>query len=66
VSQAVCVGLACASGTNQTLATAGDVGDFSSLAIGVDGNPVFSHFDGSNGDLELAIPMLAVTGIVFE
>jgi hypothetical protein len=38
-----------------TVDTAGDVGSFSSLAIGTDGNPVISYFEtGGNGDFMVA------------
>ena len=56
----------CTTGTNHALVTAGHVGTYSSVAIGVDGNPVISHYDQNNADLELAIPMFSVTGIAFE
>ncbi len=45
------------SGGNETLSSvdsAGYVGQASSLAIGTDGNPVISYFDGSNRDLKVA------------
>ena len=51
----VCADAACTSGTNRTLETGGDVGYFTSVAIGADGNPVISHFDGTNRDLELYV-----------
>ena len=40
---------------NRTLVTAGNVGLYSSVAIGVDGNPVISHSDNTNFDLELYV-----------
>ena len=40
---------------NYTLETAGSVGFYSSVAIGADGNPVISHTDLSNDDLELYV-----------
>jgi hypothetical protein len=40
--------------TISTVDTDGDVGQFSSVAIGVDGNPVISYFDLSNGALKVA------------
>jgi hypothetical protein len=44
----------CASGTNRELVTTGDVGYYTSVGIGADGNPVISHHDNTNEDLELA------------
>ena len=49
----MCADAACTTGTNQTLETTGNVGYYTSVAIGADGNPVISHRDGSNEDLEL-------------
>ena len=40
---------------NYTLETAGSVGFYPSVAIGADGNPVISHSDISNNDLELYV-----------
>jgi fructose-specific phosphotransferase system component IIB len=51
----VCDDPACSSGTNVTLETTGDVGWDTSIAIGVDGNPVISHYDATNEDLELYV-----------
>ncbi|MEC7457060.1 MAG: hypothetical protein VYE42_03460, partial [Actinomycetota bacterium] len=62
----VCADATCTTGTNQTLETAGMVGLYSSVAIGADGNPIISHHDNTTGDLELIIPVFAVTGIAFE
>jgi hypothetical protein len=45
----------CSSGTNVTLETTGYVGWYTSVAIGDDGNPVISHYDTTNGDLELYV-----------
>ena len=70
----VCDDPACTTGTNRTLVTADylengvRVGGHTSIAIGVDGNPVISHTaeltDGPN--LNVAIAVFAVTGIAFE
>ena len=53
-------------GTSQTLETDGGVSLYTSVAIGADGNPVISHHDNTVGDLELAIPVVSVTGIAFD
>ena len=34
--------------------SAGDVGEFSSIAIGTNGNPIISYHDNTNGDLKVA------------
>ncbi|MGB1785842.1 MAG: hypothetical protein ACPHK6_11035, partial [Ilumatobacteraceae bacterium] len=70
----VCDDPTCTTGTNRTLVTADylengvRVGGHTSIAIGVDGNPVISHTaeltDGPN--LNVAIAVFAVTGIAFE
>jgi len=51
-----CNDRACAGG-NETLSTvdsAGDVGEFASLAIGANGNPVIAYYKRSTGDLRVA------------
>ena len=40
---------------NRTLETAGSVGCYTSVAIGADGNPIISHRDSTNDDLELYV-----------
>ena len=49
----VCDNPTCTAGTNRTLVTTGNVGNYTSIAIGSDGNPVISHQDSTNFDLEL-------------
>ena len=51
----VCDNPTCTTGTNQTLVTTDNVGWYTSIAIGADGNPVISHRDGTNDDLELYV-----------
>ena len=41
--------------TNQTLETTDDVGYYTSVAVGADGNPIISHYDATNDDLELYV-----------
>jgi hypothetical protein len=51
-----CNDLACAGG-NETISrveSTGDVGEFASLAIGLDGNPVIAYYKRSSGDLKVA------------
>ena len=63
----VCDDPACASGIKHTLVTTADVvGHFTSVMIGVDSNPFIRHQNQTDGDLELAVPVVSVTGIVFE
>jgi hypothetical protein len=51
---ALCHDTVCSSATTVTIDSAGDVGDFSSIAIGVDERPVISYYDRTNGDLKFA------------
>ncbi len=52
---AVCADPTCAgSATVTTLDNSADLGRFSSIAIGTDGNPVISYLDGTNADLKVA------------
>ena len=48
----------------QTLADTNNVGAYTSIAIGNDGNPVISYLDVTNIDLEVA-KVDAITGIAF-
>lgn len=51
-----CNDKACAGGNEKisTVDGAGDVGEFASLAIGTDGNPVIAYYKRSSGDLRVA------------
>jgi len=60
-----CADAACSSGTNHKFASS-KIGLYTSVAIGTDGNPVISHYDAASGDLKVAIPVFAITGIAFE
>ena len=51
---------------NRTLETIGNVGAYTSVAIGADGNPIISHRDGSNDDLELYVGPATTYTIAFE
>ena len=62
----MCAYPACTPGTNQTLETAGVFGWYPLVAIGADGNPIISHFDGTNDDLELCVGPSTTYTIVFE
>ncbi len=41
-----------------TLDSAGDVGQYASLAIGVDGVPVVAYFDATNNRIKVARPSI--------
>jgi len=51
---AACTNPTCTTSTTSTLDSTGDVGGFTSIAIGLDGNPIISYTDGTNGDLKVA------------
>jgi hypothetical protein len=42
--------------TNTTIDSNGDVGYYTSIAIGTNGNPIISYFDNTNGDLKVFSP----------
>jgi len=52
--------------TNTALETVDVAGDYSSVAIGLDGNPVISHLDYTNGDLEFTTAYFMVTGMTYQ
>jgi len=71
----VCDDPTCTTGTNRTIVTADymdypdTVGGYTSIAIGVDGNPVISHAANEvniGPSLNVAIAVFAVTDITFE
>lgn len=49
-----CSDFFCSSATVGTLDTAGEVGEFPSVAIGTDGFGLISYYDSTNGDLKVA------------
>ncbi len=54
---AKCTNPACTGAVSITrLDSAGNVGEYTSIAIGTDGNAVISYFDDTNDDLKVARP----------
>jgi hypothetical protein len=49
-----CTDVACTTASHATLDSTGDVGYFTSVAIGTDGLGLISYYDVSNGDLKVA------------
>jgi len=49
-----CTNTACSSASIATLDSAGDVGWFTSIAVGADGLGLISYYDNTNGDLKVA------------
>ena len=44
----------CSSGNTFTLVDPGAIAEYTSIAIGTDGNPLVSYYEGANGDLKVA------------
>ena len=51
---AVCNNPTCTTSTITTIDSAGDVGYYTSITIGTNGNPIISYFYGTSGDLRIA------------
>ena len=49
-----CSNLACTAATATTLDSAGDVGEYTSVAVGADGLGLIGYYDSTNGDLKVA------------
>jgi hypothetical protein len=59
---AACNNPTCTTSTNTTIDSAGDVGAWTSMTIGTNGNPIISYLDFENNDLKVFSPWWVVGG----
>lgn len=50
-----CGSVACTLATSTSVDTANNVGQYSSITIGVNGLPIIRHYDGTNGGLRISV-----------
>jgi hypothetical protein len=53
VKFARCTSPACTSATISTVDSSADVGQYTSITIGADANPIIAYYDSANGDVKV-------------